>query len=145
MLITVDWRSELITRIKCYYDFKQSMDDFKAELDLVKQRDPMTKTRGYDDCKHGGNSGKDDTHIAIRLSDRENKLKCRLAEYQGIINEIDSGMRLLTDVERKVIENRFIENKSIEQTADDLRLSISYIKKLTKSALNKLDSQMIKY
>lgn len=140
MLLSFDWKKELITRIENIDNIKENLKDAYAELSIVKERDPICKTSGGGDKPVRSYNG----NPAIRLSQREEELMKQIAEYKSIIRQHESGWRLLDEEERDILIKRYRLNYKLPAISNEKNMSISTVKRISSRALSKMESQMIK-
>ncbi len=145
MLLAQDWRQEVIERIKNINNIAENLKDAKIQLDVVKERDPRVSSRASGDIQKSRNSGSDQSDPSIRLMMIEEKLQQQIIEYESIIREFDAGWRVLTEQEKCVLRNRFIEGMSIQKVCEMTGYSDTYVKKLTRTGIRKMECHLIKY
>ena len=68
MLLTMNSRNEIKNRISMIDVIKENLTDVEAELEEVRKRNPLVKTKSENE--RSGSCGKDDTNIAIILSNK---------------------------------------------------------------------------
>lgn len=145
MLLAQDWRQEVIERLRNHKSILENLEDAKAQLEVVKERDPRVSARGSGDIRKSGNSGKDQSDPSIRLMMQEEKLKEQIYEYESIIREFNAGWRVLSQAEKDILTRRFMEGMSIPKVCEATGFSDTYVKKLTRSGIRKMECHLIKY
>lgn len=145
MLLAQDWRQEVIERIKNINNIAENLKDAKIQLNVVKERDPRVSSRASGDIQKSRNSGSDQSDPSIRLMMIEEKLQQQIIEYESIIREFEAGWRMLTQQEKEVLEKRYICGFSIQKVSEITGYSDTYIKKISRSAIRKMEIHIIKF
>lgn len=141
--LTIDYRKEVVERIKSIQAIKDNLEDAVAELEEIRKRDPLARTKSASEYPNG-NSGRCENHISIILDSKDKALSAQIHEWKTMLNDYNKGYRLLNMNERKVLDLRFIKGYSIEKTANELSFSIQYIKKIQNSMLRKMENNILK-
>lgn len=144
MLLTMNWRKEVKTRIANVDAIKENLIDAKAELEEVKKRDTLAKTKSNAESK-SSNTGSNKTHPSIILSDRENMLRIKIAEYETIVNDVRRGWKALDKDQRQILDLRYKQNHTQENVAKVMKYDVRTIKRKESEALNIMEKHMIKY
>lgn len=141
MMLTVDWRDELHERLSKLNEIKDNLESAKAELEVVKQRDPLTRTKSKSEsCGAGDNT----EHISVFLSRRENHLNKLIYEYNAMLNDIDRGWRMLSRKEKNIMEYRFIKGHTQEETSNHYRIDVRTVQRIERKATDKMLMHMTK-
>ena len=109
MLLTMNWRNEIKNRISMIDVIKENLTDVEAELEEVRKRNPLVKTKSENE--RSGSCGKDDTNIAIILSNKERLLSAQAIEYKSIINDHNKGWKMLNKRQQEILEFRFKDGR----------------------------------
>ena len=141
--LTIDLRKEVIERIKSIQAIKDNLEDAVAELEEIRKRDPLARTKSASEMP-SGNSGICEHHVAIMLDAKDKALSAQIMEWKTMLNDYNKGYRLLNDNERNVLELRFIKGHKLERVADELGFSIDYIKKIQRNLLRKMENNILK-
>lgn len=139
--LTLNLHKEVIERMKMINSIKQNRIDAVAELEEVKKRNPLIRTKSASESKHGGSSEKHS--IAVILDAKQKALEKQIAEYDSIIYSYEKGYRLLNEQEKEVLKLRYHEDLSQQQTADAMDFSLSHIKQVNASLIDKMIKQLL--
>ena len=138
--LTLDKRKETLERIKQIETIKLNLIDAKAELEEVKKRNPLVRTKSKSESTASGNG--DMYHVAIHFMMKEKELELLIMKYHCIVNDYNRGYRLLTDSEKEVLELRYHKNYSQQMTADTMKYSLARIQQLEASLIGKMVNAM---
>ena len=141
MLLTMNWRKEVRERFERLNSLKENLNAAQLELEELNRMYPVGSVP-FD--KIPGNSGSN-SNPAIRFSERKTKLKEQITEYKSLINDCEKGIRILSKDECQVLELRIVYRKTQEECSEIMQCSQSTIKRYENSALQKMETQMIKY
>ena len=139
--LTLNLHKEVIERMKMINSIKQNRIDAVAELEEVKKRNPLIRTKSASESKHVGRSEKHS--IAVILDAKQKALEKQIAEYDSIIYSYEKGYRLLNEQEKEVLKLRYHEDLSQQQTADVMGFSLSHIKQVNASLIDKMIKQLL--
>lgn len=141
MLLTMNWRKEVRERFERLNSLKENLNAAQLELEELNRMYPVGSVP-FD--KIPGNGGSN-SNPAIRFSERKTKLKEQITEYKSLINDCEKGIRILSKDECQVLELRIVYRKTQEECSEIMQCSLSTIKRYENSALQKMETQMIKY
>ncbi|MCT4544451.1 MAG: hypothetical protein N4A63_12970 [Vallitalea sp.] len=127
--------TKIINNLRSYYLIK---DTIKLDEKYLKES-PLNGV-SYDGIQTGVTYKVTSTTetLALRRLQKENRIK----EYKDIIMQIDDAMEILSDVEKKIITLRDIEQYTWMQTEYHVGLSESQCKRIRKEALSKMQEQI---
>ena len=141
--LTMNLRNETIERIVFIQAIRENRIDANAELEEVKKRNPLIRTKSLSESSHHGNS---EAHsIAVILDAKQKALEKQIADYDNIIYGYEKGFRLLDEQEKELLKLRYHQHLTQQQAADAMCFSISRIKQINNALLNKMQNQMIWY
>lgn len=143
MYITTDFRKEVIKRFEYIDEIEENLDDVLAELQELKQCDPLSKAKGSGDYK-GKGSNEYQCSLPVALSMRKDALEVKAKEYQAIINDHIRGMRMLNNIELDVLTYRFKDKQKQETVARTLKCDRKKIRQIENEALRKMENHMVK-
>ena len=143
MLLTMNWRNEIKNRISMIDVIKENLTDVEAELEEVRKRNPLVKTKSENE--RSGSCGKDDTNIAIILSNKERLLSAQAIEYKSIINDHNKGWKMLNKRQQEILEFRFKDGRTQESIAKELAIDVRTVRRIESEALRIMEIQMLKY
>lgn len=143
MLLTMNWRNEIKNRISMIDVIKENLTDVEAELEEVRKRNPLVKTKSENE--RSGSCGKDDTNIAIILSNKERLLSAQAVEYKSIINDHNKGWKMLNKRQQEILEFRFKDGRTQESIAKELDIDVRTVRRIESEALRIMEIQMLKY
>lgn len=142
--LTINYRAEVIRRIQFINSIKENLIDTTAELEEVKKRDGLSRTKSATETSTYSGSA-DTTHIATILSMKENVLQLKESEYKTILTDFNRGWRLLDESEKSVLDLRYNQNMTAKKVADILGFSEQNIYKIQERALRKMENQITKF
>lgn len=142
--LTINPREEIKKRITMINSVRENLMDAKAELEEVKKRDPLSKTRGSGDSTYTGNTGSERIHPGISLPKRESLLSERVAQYESIVHDFDRGWNLLSDKQKECLTERFINCRKQVEVAKSLGYSERHVKRIENEALMIMESELLK-
>lgn len=116
-----------------YKVIKAGIENLKEEYKLV------------EDCGRGIDTSQESTSKTYKFnSEVENTaiklclMKKRIKHMENKINKIDKALEALSELEREIIKERYIENKYYYQFTYKLYKSESHCKKIRKKAIEKM-------
>ena len=141
--LTLNTRDETIERI-CYVEsIKENLIDAMAELEEVKKRNPLVHTKSMSESS--GYRGSEAHSIAVIFDAKEKALERQIMNYKSIIYDYEKGLRLLDEQEKELLVLRYKKNMTQLEASYAMGYSISRIKQLNASLINKMQNQIVWY
>lgn len=112
--------------------------DFKEIEELEKIKYGI-KGQSYDSDRVVSSVKKDWTELIIKIIDLQSKLYDEINDYLEIKSEISRSIDKLDDLEKLVIQFKFLKNKDFNEVASILGLKKSYVENITSKAIKKLN------
>lgn len=141
--LTLNLRNETVERIVFIQAIRENRIDANAELEEVKKRNPLIRTKSLSESSHHG--GGEAHSIAVILDAKQKALEKQVADYDNIIYGYEKGYRLLDEQEKELLELRYHQHLTQQQAADAMSFSLSRIKQINNVLLNKMQNQMVWY
>lgn len=142
--LTFDATREIKKRIASIGSIKENLIDAKAELEEVRKRNPMVKTKGSGDMMYTGNTGSSETNVCIALPMREKLLEDRIAQYEAIIHDYERGWNLLSEQQKTYMTERFVNFRKQFDVAKELGINERTARRLESEALRIMVNELIK-
>lgn len=141
---TVNFKAEVIERVKYIDAIKENYIDALAELQEVRKMDPTVKTKSSSEIPVHS-SGGDRTHPAIILSEKKQRLEITVSELRTMINDFERGWRMLSEDERHVLSLRYQQNHTVKKVSEILQFSEENIYKIQSKAIRKMENYITRF
>lgn len=127
-----------------YKVYKAQLENIHLEIDRIKAEYQGIKGMSYDNVGGGGTNeiGRAVENEVLKKDERITTLNKKKEYVEYLIKRIDNAMKPLTELERKVIEERYFNQQDFYDVAELLGYSYQWCRMQDRNALSKLGLSM---